>query len=153
MGFYFPRDVAQSGSAPALGAGGPRFESWYPDLKIKELRTKVCNSFFVCKPFASAIWVFIYHGSRLRLDHNEGLNPQTFGSKPYSREELVAEMGASFRCSSAQIDYDNIAENNAAYLAGWLNKLKADSKFIFKAAAEAQKTADYFLNRKHTTGD
>lgn len=25
------RDVAQSGSAPALGAGGPRFESWYPD--------------------------------------------------------------------------------------------------------------------------
>ena len=29
---YF-RDVAQSGSAPALGAGGPRFESWYPDIE------------------------------------------------------------------------------------------------------------------------
>ena len=25
------RDVAQSGSAPGLGPGGPRFESWYPD--------------------------------------------------------------------------------------------------------------------------
>ena len=25
------RDVAQSGSAPGLGPGSPRFESWYPD--------------------------------------------------------------------------------------------------------------------------
>jgi hypothetical protein len=33
---YF-RGVAQSGSAPALGAGGPRFESWYPDLIQREL--------------------------------------------------------------------------------------------------------------------
>ncbi len=29
MNFF--RGVAQSGSAPALGAGGPRFESWCPD--------------------------------------------------------------------------------------------------------------------------
>jgi antirestriction protein ArdC len=92
-------------------------------------------------------------GHASRLAREEVMNPQTFGSKPYSREELVAEMGASFLCSSVQIDYDNITENNAAYLAGWLNKLKADSKFIFKAAAEAQKAADYILNRKSTTGD
>ena len=26
------RDVAQLGSAPALGAGCPRFKSWYPDF-------------------------------------------------------------------------------------------------------------------------
>ncbi len=50
--------------------------------------------------------------------------------------------------SVCQIDYDRITENSAAYLAGWLTKLKADSKFIFKAAAEAQKAADYILNRK-----
>jgi len=71
-----------------------------------------------------------------------------FGSQPYSREELVAEMGASFLCSSVQIDFDNVIENNAAYLAGWLKILKEDSKFIFKAAAEAQKAADYVLNRR-----
>lgn len=28
-----PRGVAQLVSAPALGAGGPKFESWYPDKK------------------------------------------------------------------------------------------------------------------------
>lgn len=92
-------------------------------------------------------------GHASRLGRDEVINPQRFGSQPYSREELVAEMGASFLCSSVQIDYDNITENNAAYLAGWLNKLKADSKFIFKAAAEAQKAADYILNRRATTGD
>ena len=56
-----------------------------------------------------------------------------------------------FLCSSVQIDFDNVIENNAAYLAGWLKILQADSKFIFKAAAEAQKAADYILNRKPAT--
>jgi len=60
-------------------------------------------------------------------------------------------MGASFLCSSVQIDFDNVIENNAVYLAGWLKVLQADSKFIFKAAAEAQKAADYFLNRRQIT--
>jgi antirestriction protein ArdC len=35
-------------------------------------------------------------------------------------------------------------------LAGWLQVLKEDSKLIFKAAAEAQKSVDYILNRKQT---
>ncbi len=29
--YWFRRSVAQPGSAPALGAGGPRFESLYSD--------------------------------------------------------------------------------------------------------------------------
>lgn len=91
------------------------------------------------------------HASRLKRE--EVMNPQKYGSQPYSREELVAEMGASFLCSTVQIDFDGITENSAAYLAGWLNILKADSKFIFKAAAEAQKAADYILNRKPTNDE
>ncbi|MFN0214067.1 MAG: zincin-like metallopeptidase domain-containing protein [Saprospiraceae bacterium] len=73
--------------------------------------------------------------------------------KPNSREELVAEMGASFLCSSVNMEYDNIVENNAAYLPGWLKVLKEDSKFIFKAAAEAQNAVDYILNRRQIYGD
>lgn len=84
-------------------------------------------------------------GHECRLGREEVMNYQTFGSNKYAREELVAEMGASFLCSSVNIDYDSIMENNAAYLAGWLKVLKEDSKFIFKAAAEAQKAADYIL--------
>jgi hypothetical protein len=33
----FNRSVAQSGSAPALGAGGPKFESLYSDQVFAEV--------------------------------------------------------------------------------------------------------------------
>ncbi|MBK9729043.1 MAG: DUF1738 domain-containing protein [Saprospiraceae bacterium] len=86
-------------------------------------------------------------GHASRLAREEVMNPQKFGGIPYSKEELVAEMGASFLCSSVQIDYDDVIKNNASYLAGWLKVLKEDSKFIFKVSSEAQKAADYILNR------
>ncbi|MEZ4927915.1 MAG: zincin-like metallopeptidase domain-containing protein [Saprospiraceae bacterium] len=92
-------------------------------------------------------------GHASRLGREEIMNPETFGSRPYGREELVAEMGASFLCSSVNIDYDSLMENNAAYLAGWLKVLQEDSRFIFKAAAEAQKAADYILNRRQINGE
>ncbi|MBK8243319.1 MAG: DUF1738 domain-containing protein [Saprospiraceae bacterium] len=85
-------------------------------------------------------------GHATRLAREEVMNPHAFGSKAYSKEELVAEMGASFLCSSVQIDFDKIIENNVAYLAGWLKVLKEDSKFIFKVASEAQKGVDFILN-------
>lgn len=92
-------------------------------------------------------------GHTSRLARGEVMNHPKFGSEPYSREELLAEMGASFLCSSAQIDFNKIVENNVAYLSGWLKVLKEDSKFIFKVAAEAQKAVDYILNRNHLNGD
>jgi antirestriction protein ArdC len=86
------------------------------------------------------------HASRL---NREGVTkPGTFGSAQYSREEIIAEIGASFLCAQAQIDNKSLNDNNAAYLAGWLKVLKEDSTFIFTAAAEAQKAADYILNHR-----
>jgi antirestriction protein ArdC len=35
--------------------------------------------------------------------------------------------------------------NNAAYIASWLEKLRSDRKEIFRAAADAQRIADYLL--------
>ncbi|MEI2696159.1 MAG: zincin-like metallopeptidase domain-containing protein [Saprospiraceae bacterium] len=92
-------------------------------------------------------------GHASRLAREEVMNPQKFGGMAYSKEELVAETGASFLCSSVQIDYDNIIENNVAYLAGWLNVLREDSKFIFKVASNAQKAADYILKRRQLNGE
>lgn len=85
-----------------------------------------------------------------RLGREEVMNPTKHGSNSYSREELLAELAASFLCSTVQINFDEITNNSASYLAGWLQVLKEDSKFIFRAAAEAQKAADYILNRKQT---
>jgi antirestriction protein ArdC len=35
--------------------------------------------------------------------------------------------------------------NNAAYVASWLERLRSDRKEIFRAAADAQRIADYLL--------
>jgi len=37
-------------------------------------------------------------------------------------------------------------DNSAAYIAGWLRKLRDDRKLIIHAAAQAQRACDYILN-------
>lgn len=63
--------------------------------------------------------------------------------KDYAFEELVAEIGACFVCSSLGIAPD--LRNSAAYIKNWAIRLKADHRMIFRAAGAAQKAADYLL--------
>lgn len=86
-------------------------------------------------------------GHESRLARPAITNPNEFGSKAYSEEELTAEIAAAFLCAQVGIDYDDIMENTAAYLQGWLKILKKDKLFIFKAAAAAQKATDYILGK------
>jgi len=67
----------------------------------------------------------------------------SFGSKSYAYEELIAELGAAFTCNEFGIT--NELENHASYIASWLEALKNDRKFFFKAASEARKASEYLL--------
>lgn len=67
-----------------------------------------------------------------------------FGSHDYAREELRAEIGQMMVCAELGIA-DCDFSNNAAYIAHWLEKLRSDRKEIFRAAADAQRIADYLL--------
>lgn len=71
------------------------------------------------------------------------------GDSDYAFEELIAELGAVYLCAESGILFHTI-ENSAKYLRGWntklVGKLKEDNKFFFKAAASAQKGANYILN-------
>ena len=70
----------------------------------------------------------------------------SFGSTPYAREELVAEMGAAFLCGQAGI-VERTVDNSAAYVANWLERLKNDVRLVVTAAAQAQKASDFILAR------
>jgi antirestriction protein ArdC len=70
----------------------------------------------------------------------------TFGSKDYAREELVAEMGSAFLCAALGIEP---TVRHADYLASWLEVLREDNRAIFRAASQATKAADWLLAR-HT---
>lgn len=67
-----------------------------------------------------------------------------YGSDPYAKEELVAEMGASFLCGVAGIE-SKVEDNSVAYLQGWISRLKGDKKLLIQASAQAQRAADYVL--------
>jgi antirestriction protein ArdC len=86
-------------------------------------------------------------GHASRVGRKGILEPSYFGSHSYSKEELVAEMGAAFLCGVAGIEQRTI-ENSAAYIAGWLKALKNDRTLLVHAAAQAQHGSDYILNRK-----
>ena len=79
-----------------------------------------------------------------RLDRD--LGRKSWGDEGYSREELVAELGSAFLCADLELHQES-PEENAAYIATWLEVLKHDNRAIFAAAAHAQKAADY-LNQK-----
>ncbi|GIP46128.1 DNA primase [Paenibacillus sp. J45TS6] len=67
-----------------------------------------------------------------------------FGDENYSKEELIAEIGAAMLCATCGIDNSTI-ENSAAYIQSWHRKLKNDPTLIVKAAGQAQKATDYIL--------
>lgn len=79
-------------------------------------------------------------GHEDRLSRRIGNN----GLTDYSKEELVAEIGAAFLCGTAGIV--TTVDNNAAYIASWLRVLRNDSKMVVAAASQAQKACDYILN-------
>ena len=67
-----------------------------------------------------------------------------FGSTSYAKEELIAEMGASYLCAVAGI-VDRTIDNSAAYIANWLTKLRNDKKLVVSAAGKAHAACDYIL--------
>ena len=83
------------------------------------------------------------HASRLKRDDFHA--PQSFRSESYSFEELMAELGTSFLLSHFNLYNEDLLDNSASYIKGWLSVFKSDNKVLFKAASEAQKAFDYIL--------
>ena len=66
-----------------------------------------------------------------------------FGTERYAIEELRVEIAAAMICSTLGIAVDYA--NHASYLDNWLGALRQDKRAIFRAAADAQRIADYLL--------
>jgi antirestriction protein ArdC len=93
--------------------------------------------------FSSTILHELGHwsGAKERLDRDLR---NAFGSHDYAREELRAEIAQVMVSAELGIP-DCDFTNNVSYLASWLEKLRSDRKEIFRAAADAQRIADYLL--------
>ncbi len=61
----------------------------------------------------------------------------------YSKEELVAEVGAAVLMNKQGIDTEKAFKNSAAYLASWLEVFKGDNRFIVEAMSRAEKAVAF----------
>jgi antirestriction protein ArdC len=105
------------------------------------------KDFQIAEEYYSTLFHEMIHstGHKSRLAR-PGITTQSvaFGDEVYSKEELIAEMGAAMLCGVAGIDNSTI-ENSASYIDSWLRVLKKDSRLVLQAAAQAQKASDYIL--------
>jgi antirestriction protein ArdC len=79
-------------------------------------------------------------GHKTRLDRDLS---GRFGSGAYAQEELRAELASAFIGATLGLPTD--IPQHASYIASWIEKLRDDKREIFRAAADAQKIADFAL--------
>ena len=135
--------VANMPQRPGIRYGGDKafYRQWADVVHVPRR-----NTFTSSEAFYGVLFHELCHAT----GHEDRLNRKTltdgtpFGSPTYSREELVAEMGAAFLCAMAGID-DPTIQNSAAYIKGWLRFLKTDPKALIIAGAQAQKASDFIM--------
>ena len=88
------------------------------------------------------------HVSRLNRDLSG-----RFGSLSYSKEELRADLASFFVGNTLWLPCD--VPNHASYIQSWVDVLKNDKREIFRAAADANRIAEWILSHHpaHAAGD
>ena len=141
--------VAGFGACPQIKHAGDR--AYYsPSQDYIGMPTR--ESFDGAEEYYNTLFHEMTHatGHKSRLGR-EGINTMHFFGDPvYSREELVAEMGAAFLSGHCGIEAKTL-KNSAAYLQSWIRVLKSDSKLVLIAAGQAQKAADLILGASATS--
>jgi len=82
------------------------------------------------------------HASRLNRLSKEA----SFGSELYSKEELIAELGAAFLVNHVGLETDGSFRNSAGYIQSWFKAFKDDKRLIVSAAGKADKAVAMILN-------
>ncbi len=83
------------------------------------------------------------HHSRLDRDLSG-----SFGSQNYAKEELVAELGATFVAMSLGIQLNGKHfENHSSYIQSWQSLIKHEPNVIDQAAKKAEKASEFIVSR------
>ena len=135
--------VAEMPSRPAITHGG---SAAFYRQSVDQVTMPEPGSFAAPELYYSILFHELTHstGHAARLNRATLVDAVRFGDTNYSKEELVAEMGAAFLCGVAGIANRTI-DNSAGYVHGWLKKLRHDPRLLVQAAAQAQRAADYIL--------
>lgn len=137
--FPSPRPRIQHGGAQACYAPAPDI------VQVPEPRRFVSTEAYHATLFHELIHATGHHTRLNRFTEDE--KASRFGDEAYSKEELIAEMGASFLCAFTGIR-EAVFQNSVAYLQGWISRLREDKTMIIYAGTKAFKAASYILDLK-----
>jgi antirestriction protein ArdC len=140
--------VTHMPNPPKIGIGGSSAH-YVPTLD--QVQMPKPEAFVTPEDYYSVLFHELSHatGHQSRLAREGIVKPTSFGTDPYAKEELIAEMSAAFLC--AEVGIDQTLENSAAYIDNWRRRISDDPKLVMSAASAAQKAADYVLARNAST--
>ena len=125
--------------------GNPSYSPGSDKIRLPERNSFVSPESYYTTAFHEAVHS-TGHSSRLNRFVSD--KSSYFGSETYSKEELVAELGAAFLSSQTKIDNQPVFNNSVSYIKNWLKALKNDHKMVVFASSKAQRAVDYLLDRK-----
>lgn len=110
----------------------------------------VAEDFTSPEAFYTTVFHEVAHstGHASRLNRPGIVEDCRLGDARYSFEELVAEMGAAMILGGLGLELVDV-EDSAAYIASWLQRLRADKHMVVRAASQAKKAADLVLGVDH----
>lgn len=120
---------------------GAYYDPVFDTVNMPKKDTFVSTEEYYCTLFHELVHSTGHHS---RLSRKGLVGRTVFGSHEYTVEELVAEMGACYLCSLTGIEKATFP-NSAAYISGWLARLRSDRRFVVLASVLAQKAVDYIL--------
>ena len=83
------------------------------------------------------------HPSRLNRDTLQEGSSKGFGSEPYAREELRAEIAAMM--TNTRLGLGHRSKEGAAYVSAWAETLKQNPREIYYASRDAQKISEHLI--------
>lgn len=135
-------------SAPVFREGSSRQACYIPGIDRVEMPS--FGSFQSPETYYSVLFHELVHstGHQSRLARSTLMGAHNFADHAYSKEELVAEMGAAMLTSEIGFPADGM-EMSASYLQSWLRvlKVKEHRRWIVEAAGQAAKATDFILGR------
>ena len=86
-------------------------------------------------------------GAEKRLNRKGIVAGGFFGNTEYSKEELIAEIGACSLVHMLGMETKSTFRNNAAYVQNWLTALKNDKRLLIGASTAANKAVEFILKK------
>lgn len=87
-------------------------------------------------------------GAKNRLARDGVVGMSFFGDEEYSKEELIAEIGASMLVNISGLETESSTKNNVAYIQSWLKALENDKRLIVTASSKAEKAVKFILGEE-----